>query len=172
MLSARLERIAAALAAVNLWLGRALRWLVPVMVGVVLLVVVLRYGFATGSIALQESALYLHALVFMLGAGYTFARDGHVRVDIFYQGWSPRQRAWVDLVGDLALLLPVGVYLVACSWDYVALAWRIREASPETGGLPLVFVLKTAMPLCGLLLVLQALADALRQAAVLLGDQR
>jgi TRAP-type mannitol/chloroaromatic compound transport system permease small subunit len=102
--------------------GRLIAWLTFLMVLVSFTIVVLRYGFDLGWIAMQESVLYLHALVFMLGAGYTLKADGHVRVDIFYQKFSPQQKAWVNLLGSLLLLLPVCVTLFLLSLDYVVIS--------------------------------------------------
>lgn len=151
------------------WTGRAIAWLTLGMVIVTFTVVVLRYLFNTGWIAMQESITYMHALVFMLGAAYTLRHDGHVRVDIFYQRFGPKGRAWVDLLGTLFLLLPVTLFIAWISWEYVATAWELKEGSREAGGLPGVYLLKTAIPLMAMLLVLQGLSLALRSILVLLG---
>jgi TRAP-type mannitol/chloroaromatic compound transport system permease small subunit len=130
-------------------------------------VVVLRYGFDTGWIALQESVMYLHAFLFMLGAAYTLGDDAHVRVDIFYRRFSAKKKALVNLFGALLLLLPTCIFIIVMSWDYVATSWRLLESSKEAGGLPLVFVLKSLIPIfCGLL-ILQGIADILRNTQVL-----
>ncbi|WP_232800154.1 TRAP transporter small permease subunit [Motilimonas sp. E26] len=150
------------------WLGRALAWLLLVMVLLVLVVVLLRYGFAYGSIGLQESTLYLHAMTFMLGAGYTLKYDDHVRVDVFYRNFSPKTKAWVDIIGFTFLLLPVCLFLFFSSWDYVMGSWRLLEGSPEPGGLPLVFILKTNLLLMPLLLLLQGISQTLINVLTLL----
>ena len=124
--------------------------------------VVLRYLFNIGWIAMQESIVYMHALVFMLGASYTLRHDGHVRVDIIYNRLGLRGRAWVELLGNLLLLMPVTLFIIWVSWDYVASSWSLLEGSREAGGLPGVFLLKTTIPLMGLLLLLQGVANALR----------
>ncbi len=146
------------------WLGRIVAWLTLAMVLVTLTVVVLRYGLGSGSIALQESVLYMHALVFLLGAGYTLKHDQHVRVDIFYQKMPPRRRAWVDLLGSLLLLLPVCALIFWLSLDFVSASWGMNqgrgEASPEAGGLPYVYLLKTAIPVAATVLALQGVALA------------
>jgi TRAP-type mannitol/chloroaromatic compound transport system permease small subunit len=139
------------------------------MVLVTFLVVVLRYGFDQGSIALQESVTYMHAMLFMLAAAYTLQRDGHVRVDIFYQGFSRRGRAWVDLLGTLVLLIPVCLFILASSWGYVTESWAVHEGSREAGGLPYVYWLKTLMVLMPLLLLLQGVVWLLRNALFLAG---
>lgn len=153
------------------WTGRLIAWLTLGMVAVTFAVVLLRYLFNTGWIAMQESITYMHALVFMLGAAYTLRHDGHVRVDIFYQKFTPRGRAWVDLLGTLLLLLPVTVFITWISWEYVSTAWTLKEGSRETGGLPWVYLLKATIPLMALLLLLQGVSLALRSLRVLLGHE-
>jgi TRAP-type mannitol/chloroaromatic compound transport system permease small subunit len=149
--------------------GRGAAWLALALVLVTFGVVVLRYLFDFGSIALQESILYLHASLFLLGAAYTLKADAHVRVDIFYRRLSSRSRALVDLLGALLLLLPVCSFLLWISWDYVATAWSLHEGSRETGGLPYVYLLKTLIPVAAGLLILQGISQALRSLATLLG---
>jgi len=148
--------------------GHASAWLTLLLVLVTFTVVVLRYVFQFGSIAMQESILYLHASVFMLGAAYTLRFEGHVRVDIFYRTFSARHKALVDLLGSLFLLLPVCIFLLWSSWGYVASAWSLREGSGEAGGLPYVYLLKTLIPLSAFLLILQGIGQALASLGTLL----
>lgn len=143
-------------------LGRAISWFTLVLVLLTVLVVVLRYAFQIGSIALQESLLYFNAIVFTLGAAYTLKEKGHVRVDIFYARFSVRQQAWVEIFGIMFLLMPSMLFIFWTSWDYVALSWRIKESSAETSGLPLVYLLKTGiLLLCGTML-LQGISELLK----------
>lgn len=165
----QLERIAAYIDGLNEWTGRLVAWLTLAMVLVTGAVVLLRYAFDLGWIAVQESITYLHALVFMLGAAYTLRHDGHVRVDIFYRRLAPRGQAWVDLLGALLLLLPVCIFVLWISWDYVAASWSLLEGSRDAGGLPLVYLLKAVIPAMALLLLLQGISQALRSVLVLLG---
>ena len=151
--------------------GRVLAWLSLVMMLVLCLVVALRYGFEIGSVALQETVTYLHGTIFMLGAAYTLKRDGHVRVDIFYHTFSPRAKAWVNSLGGIIFLLPLCVYIFMVSLDFVRQSWLIHEVSSEPGGLPAVFLLKTLIPLMAANLGLQALAEILRNARLLVATQ-
>jgi len=144
------------LSTVNVWIGRCVSWLVLALVLTQFAVVVLRYVFDTGSIGLQESVWYMHGLIFMLGAGYTYASNDHVRLDIFYRRFSERGRAWVNLFGCVFLLLPFCAALVWYSLGYVASAWAVREGSPEVSGLPWLWLLKTSLLIFAALLVLQA----------------
>ena len=165
----RLQQLAHALNRIAELTGRVISWLTLAMVLVTFTVVVLRYAFETGSIALQESVTYLHAMVFMLCAAYTLKHDAHVRVDIFYQRWSERTRAWVDLIGTLLLLAPVCVFIIVSSLDYVAVSWSIQEGSQEAGGLDGVYLLKAAIPLMAALLLLQGCALALNRLLLIAG---
>lgn len=150
------------------WLGRTISWLTLGMVILTFLVATLRYLFGVGWIALQESVVYLHAVTFMLAVGYALKHHDHVRVDLFYHRLSWRGRHWVDLIGTALLLLPVGVALIWISWGYVADSWQWHESSREAGGLPLVWVLKGVMLMMPVLLIIQAVAQAIRSLAGLL----
>jgi len=145
-------------------LGRASAWLTLLMVIVTFVVVVMRYVFDAGLIWLQESVVWMHAFVFMIGAAYTLQQEEHVRVDIFYRSMTPKRRAWVDLIGVLLFLLPLCMYLAWASVDYVALSWQLREASRESGGMPypLVPLLKSTLIVMPLLLGLQGISLLLR----------
>jgi TRAP-type mannitol/chloroaromatic compound transport system permease small subunit len=151
--------------------GNAAAWLALGLVMMTFAVVMLRYLFQLGWIAMQESILYLHAALFLLGAAYTLKRDGHVRVDIFYRGFTAKRKALIDLLGSLLLLLPVCSFLLWVSWDYVTTAWSIYEGSQEAGGLPYVYLLKTLIPVAVLLLILQGISQALSSLSILLSAE-
>lgn len=155
----------------SLTVGRLVSWLALAVVLVMMTSVVLRYGFGVGSIALQESVLYLHATLFVLGAGYTLARNDHVRVDIFYQRMSQQARARVDLLGSLLLLLPLAITLFVMSLDYVQVSWARREGSAEAGGLPYLYVFKSLLLVLPMVLCIQGLAEALRALLTLTGGE-
>ncbi len=144
-------------------LGQLISWFTLLMVVVMTLVVVLRYGFNIGWIAMQESVVYMHAFVFMLGAAYTLNKDEHVRVDIFYQRFSAKNKAWVDLIGTVFILFPVCGFIFYYSFGYVMSSWRLLETSSEAGGIPAVFVLKTLLLVMPTLLVLQGIATLIAQ---------
>lgn len=156
-----LSKLAKLINQTNELIGKSIAWLLLVMVSMTFLNVVMRYGFDFGLIALQESVIYLHAFVFMLAIAYTYKHDAHVRVDVFYAHYSARTKAWVDILGTLFLLLPFCFYLSYGSWQYTENAWRLLEKSSEAGGLPLVFILKTLIPVMPVLLALQGVAGML-----------
>ena len=156
------ERLAVQLEAINEWLGQWVSWLSLFMVLVTFFIVVMRYAFDLGWIWLQESVTFMHATLFLVGAAYTLKHQGHVRVDIFFRRFSPRLRAWVDLLGSLLLLLPVCLFIFFISWDYVRHSWSLYEGSREAGGLDGVYLLKSLILGMAGLLVMQGLAMALR----------
>jgi TRAP-type mannitol/chloroaromatic compound transport system permease small subunit len=156
----RIDRLTAAI-------GRAVAWLVLAVVLLQFALVVARYLFGIGSIWLTEAVIYGHAAVFMLAAAWTLQLGGHVRVDIFYADASARTKALIDLAGSGLLLLPFAVVLFLLSVPYAARSWAILEHSQEASGLPLVFVLKTLIPLFALLMALQGVAQAIRAGVAL-----
>lgn len=148
--------------------GRLLAWCTLAMAVLTSSVVILRYGFSTGSIAMQEAITYLHGSLFMLGVAYALKSGAHVRVDIFYRDFTPRRKAWVNALGGIIFLLPLCAFITLISWGYVADAWRIRESSPEPGGIPYLYLLKTLLPLMAINLALAGIADVMRNARVLI----
>jgi TRAP-type mannitol/chloroaromatic compound transport system permease small subunit len=148
-------------------IGRVAAWLVLAAVLLQFAVVVLRYIFGVGSIRLQESVIYAHALAFLLAAAWALRTDSHVRVDVFYGRASPRTRARIDLFGTLLLLAPTMILILWTSIPYAARAWATMEGSQETAGLPFVFLLKSVIPLFAALMLLQGAAQAMRAASAL-----
>ncbi|MBK5958715.1 hypothetical protein CCR97_10905 [Rhodoplanes elegans] len=149
---------------------RLAAWGALVVVLVQLAVVLLRYALGLGSLWLQETAVYAHAGLFLLAAAFTLARGGHVRVDIFYATMAPRPKAWVDALGTLVFLMPFAIVLLWLSVPYAARSWALMERSREASGLPLVFLLKTLIPLFAVLMFCQGVAQLCRALAVLRGD--
>lgn len=146
------------------WTGRAIAWLVLLMVLVIVYDISMRYLFQIGSVALQELEWHLFAIIFLLGAAYTLKHDGHVRVDIFYQSrWmNARRRAMVDIFGTVFLLIPFCVLIIVSSGAFVGNSFSIAEGSPDPGGLPYRFFLKAMIPAAFALLVLQGVSGLIR----------
>ena len=153
----------------NAHFGKACAWLTLFLVIGTAVVVVLRYGFGIGATALQEAVLYAHALVFMGASAWVLQRNGHVRVDIFYQSFNPRRRALVDSLGTLLFLLPVCLFLGWSSWDYVTNSWATLEGSSESGGLKFVYLQKSIILVLVISLVLQGISDLIKFANILSG---
>lgn len=159
-----LDRISAAV-------GKAAAWLTLVMVVVTFVIVVMRYVFDFNLIWVQESVTWMHAAVFMLGAAHTLRDEEHVRVDIIYRKASEKQRAWIDLAGVFVFLLPMCLFLAYKSWDFVAVSWSIREASPESGGLPFPMrpLLKTVLIIMPFAVALQGVSLVIRSFKTIAG---
>jgi TRAP-type mannitol/chloroaromatic compound transport system permease small subunit len=151
----------------NATIGRGVAWLAIAVVLLQFALVVARYLFGVGSVWLSETVVYAHATLFMLAAAWTLQAGGHVRVDIFYADASARAKALVDLIGALLLLLPFMLVLLCLSAPYATRSWAILEHSQETSGLPIVFLLKTLIPLFAVLMALQGIAQAIHAATAL-----
>ena len=156
-----LASLARAIDELNERIGRVVAWAALLMVLVQFAVVLMRYVYGISFIFMQESVVYLHAILFMLGAGYTLLHGGHVRVDIFYAGARRRTKAWVDLIGVIIFLAPVCAIIFRYSYPYVRSSWAVFEGSRETSGIQAVFLLKTVILVFAVLILLQGLALAL-----------
>lgn len=153
--------------------GKAISWLVLAMVVLICYDVAMRYLFQQGSVALQELEWHLFALLFLLGGAYTLKHDDHVRVDILYKSRfvSNRGRAWISILGTLLFLFPFCLLILITSWPFVENAFYYNEGSPDPGGLPYRFILKSAILLGFLMIMLQGLADLLKHVQVLLNKE-
>lgn len=172
----QLLRIARWIDQLNEYVGRFMTGVVLLMVLIGVWNVIGRYvGQAIGqnlsSNALIETQWQLFDLVFLLGAAYGLKHNEHVRVDVFYSGWSAKRKALADLIGNLGFLIPFCVMVIWFSWNTVLASWQIREMSPDPGGLPL-YPIKTVILLGFVLLILQGFANAIKNIAVLKGVQQ
>jgi len=143
-------------------LSVVLAWL---MIGLAVLatgVLVLRYAFNLGSIALQDAILYLNAFLVMLGISVTLIANAHVRVDVWSSRWQDRSRALADVLGTVFLLLPMIIAIGWFGWDYVARSWSMHEGSGDAGGLAGVYWIKSLMLVGDGLLLLAAVAFGAR----------
>lgn len=164
-----LHSVARSVDRVNDLIGRAVAWLTLAMVLIQFAVVVLRYVFGLGFIWMQESILYMHGIVFLVGAGYTLLKDGHVRVDIFYREARPNRKALVDLLGVIFLLAPFCILVWTVALPYVQNSWAVFEGSKETSGIQGVYLLKTTILVFTVLVGLQGVAVAFKSILVLTG---
>lgn len=142
--------------------GRLVSWLVIAMVLLVSYDVTMRYLFLSGSVGLQELEWHLFSVIFLLGAAYTLRHEDHVRLDLFYQSrfMNDYRRAWVNLIGSLFFLIPFCALIIVSSVPFVQQSFMHMEGSPDPGGLPWRWLLKTAIPLGFALLILQGVAEA------------
>ena len=151
-------------------IGRGAAWLNIGMVAATGVVVVLRYAFDVGAIFLQESVVYLHGAAFLLGLSYALQHDDHVRVDVLYARLGDRAKTLIDVLGHVLFLLPLCVTVAVVSTPYAVRSWEVLEGSPEVGGVPAVFLLKTLIPVAAVLLFVQAAALAVRGSRRLLRE--
>ena len=146
----------------NDWVGKSVAWLTFGCVLVCFTVVILRYVFSIGFIWLQELYVWEHAVVFMLGSGYTYLHNGHVKVDIFYNKFSPRGQAWVEIFGVLVFLFPWLCILIWTSVPFMLSSWRVLEPSHQANGLPGYFLLKSTIWIFAFLIGLQGISKICR----------
>ena len=109
--------------------------------------------------------MYMHVTLFMLGLGYALQTNSHVRVDILYSKAPLKRQQLINLLGHLLFLLPLTLVLIVYSWDYVTASWRVQEASPEVGGIPGIFLLKSLIPISAFLLLSQAVVEFIQTLA-------
>jgi len=130
---------------------------------------IMRYFFSSGSIALQEMEWHLFAVVFLFGIAYALKEDGHVRVDVLYDRFSPRWKAIVNIGGTFLLLLPLSVLVIEGSVWYVQEAFNSGEVSGDPGGLPYRWLIKVVIPASFVFLIVSATGFVIRNINILLG---
>ncbi len=157
-----LKRLCNWIDTLNEWVGRGTGWAAFGLVMVVFIDVVMRYLFNKSYVFAQELEWHLFSLIFLIGAGYTLLYDGHVRVDIIYQRYGLRGKAWTNLVGVILFLIPGCLLIIATSWHFAFRAWVIGEGSPDPGGIPYRFIVKGLIPVGFGLLLLQGISLGLR----------
>ena len=140
-----MKNISLILSTINKYAGYFCAFLVVLMTINVFLVVVLRYLFGISFIWMQETYVWMHAYIFMMGAGFTYLMDDHVRIDIIYKSSSSTYRALVDIIGNILLLLPFLYIIWIFSFPFVYKSWLLSEISREAGGLRMLYLLKFAI---------------------------
>lgn len=155
------------------WTGRVVSWLVLLMVVVGAYNAVARYLSRFLSVSLSsnlylELQWYLFSILFLLGAAYALRHNAHVRVDVLSGRLSLRWRSWINILGTVLFLIPFSVLAIWLSWPSVRNSWAVRETSPDPGGL-VRYPLKTIILVCFALLVLQGIAELIKEIAKLKG---
>ncbi|MCK5680336.1 TRAP transporter small permease subunit [bacterium] len=134
--------------------------------------VIMRYGFKSGNIAVQEMEWHLFAVIFLLGAAYSLKKDAHVRVDIIYTKLSTKQKAWIDFIGTFIFLIPFSIIIIYSTRNFIESSWAVGEVSPDPGGLPARYVLKAMIPAGFILLLLQGISQAIKNLMVITGQEK
>ena len=153
-----LQRLSHAIDALNETVGRLVSWLTTALVLLIVFDVAARYLFNTSSAGVIELEWHLFSFIFLLGAAYALKHDRHVRVDVFYQSFSEKQQAWVNLIGTVLFLIPLCYILIQASGKFAFNAWLMQEGSADPGGLPARYIVKAAIPVGFALLLLQAIS--------------
>ena len=143
-------------------IGKAVSWLTLLLVILVFGNVFIRYVLNAPMAWAKELEWHLFALIFMMGAAYTLKHDQHVRVDLFYDRFSKRNKATVNFWGTLLFLLPWCIVLIYTGWQAAMSAFRLGERSPESGGLSNLWLIQFAIPIGMGLLLLQGLVLLIR----------
>jgi len=126
------------------------------------------FGWSLNLTPVIEAQWYLFSIIFLLGAAYGLKHDVHVRVDVMYERLSAKGRAWIDLAGTLVFLVPFSILMLYVSYPAVAVSFRVREGSPDPGGLPR-YPIKALILVSFVLLLLQAVSQIVKQIDVIRG---
>jgi TRAP-type mannitol/chloroaromatic compound transport system permease small subunit len=148
--------------------GRACAWLALVLIAAIMIQILLRYVVGQGRVWLEELQWHLYAVGILIGLSYTTIFDGHVRVDLFFERFSARRRAWVELLGTVLLLWPMIYVVFIHSLPFLAESYTLGESSDAPAGLPYRWIVKGFIPLGFALLFLASLARVLRAINVIL----
>lgn len=167
-----MHKIQKCLNSIILQLSQKISFVVVPMVLLTFTIVILRYGFGIGKVWLQELVIYLHALFFVVGISYNFLKDTHVRVDIFYTKMSEYQKSLINFFGITFLVWPTICLIFLKSLPYVIQSYKILESSPDAGGLPARFLLKSLIPIMCLLIFIQTSSLAIKHYMKLKGPNK
>ena len=166
-----LKRIANLFSSINEFIGKTVAWLTTCLVVFMCFDVVRRYLFNETAVWITEMEWHLFALIFLLSAGYALKHDKHVRVDLFYANFSPKRKAWINLFGTIAFLIPWCLIIITSSYNYAHNSFMINESSPDPGGLPARYLIKFSITLGFILLLLQAIALLLESVSTIIGKE-
>lgn len=151
--------------------GKIVAWLSTILVLLVCYDVAQRYIFKTTTVAFLDAEKYLFAIMFLMGASYTLKHNAHVRVDVFYAKAVPKSRAWIDFLGGVLFLVPFCLMMIYVGVKYTLVSWGYNEGSPEPGGLPARYIIKSFIPISFSFLFLQATAFVFTALLAILGEK-
>ena len=143
-------------------IAKILTYLLVSMIILVFITVIIRYMLNISYVALQELVMYFHALIFMFGVSYALKEKSHVKIDIIYNSLSKKNQYFISMLGTIIFIIPTSLFIIYSSIDMVTQSWSLLEGSSEAGGLDLVFILKSVIPITGVLIFLQALSDIIK----------
>jgi TRAP-type mannitol/chloroaromatic compound transport system permease small subunit len=142
--------------------GKISSWFSLALVLLISTDVLLRYVFNFSTAALYEMEWHLFAIIFLLASPYTLQKNKHVRVDVFYNNFSKRKKNIIDLIGNIIFLIPFSFIIFYTSLPFVEDSFSILESSPDPGGLPYRFIIKSIIPIAFFLLMMQGILNAIK----------
>ncbi|OED47529.1 C4-dicarboxylate ABC transporter permease [Flavobacteriaceae bacterium (ex Bugula neritina AB1)] len=151
--------------------GNLISWVAVLLAVLIGVDVIIRYIFQFTFIWMIETEIYLFGILFLLGSGYTFKYEKHVRVDVFYAKLSKKRRAWIDLLGGICLLIPWCYVVIVTSWYYGFSSFMMNESSPQPGGLPALYVLKFCITVGFIFLVIQGASQLLKSIQIIVSKE-
>lgn len=149
------------------WSGKLAAFAVLSLIALVLFDTLNRYLFSSGSIALQELEWHIHDVLFLLGISFALKHNAHVRVDLFYEKYSPKLKAWINIAGIVFLIIPFSVFILYTGMEFAKEAYAYGEVSPNPGGLEYRFIIKSVISIAFLLVILQAVSELLKSIQLL-----
>ena len=141
--------------------GKVASWLTLSIILLIVVNVILRYSMSLGSVWAQELEWHLLAAMILFGISFSLLRGDNVRVDLFYANYTPQKKYIVDLVSAILTII-IAVFFVKLSINYVGQSFSIGEVSPDPGGIPVRWLVKSLIPIGFSLLALQGFAEMLR----------
>lgn len=138
--------------------GKIFAWVTLLLIILICYDVSMRYLFNSSSVWFQELEWHFFALIFLGGAAYTFKEDENVRIDVFYGKYTERTKAIFNIVGTLLLLIPFCVVVIVSSESFVMNSFAVRETSPDSGGLPARYLLKSFIIISFIFILLQGIS--------------
>ncbi|MEM7163035.1 MAG: TRAP transporter small permease subunit [Bacteroidota bacterium] len=156
-----MEKFIALVNVLNEKVGQFFSWSAVALVILISSEVLMRYAFNTSIIWLAELETYFFVFIFLIAAGYAFKHNKHVRVDLFYDTFSEKRKAWVNLIGGVFFLLPWSGIVVWYTFQFAYRSFEIGEKSAQPGGLPMLWILKFGVFLGFAFLFLQGIASVL-----------
>ncbi len=152
-------------------IGKSISWLWLLLLVIIVVNVIMRYAFGEGSIEMEEIQWHIYSTGFLLGVGYTFQADAHIRVDVVHERLRPRVQAWLELYGIMLCVLPFVALVLIFSVPFVIVSYELKEVSPSPGGLPYRWLIKATLPVGFCLLLMAALSRLSRVWAYLFFSQ-
>ena len=154
-----LKKIIFVIENITLKVGRTTSWLILFMTLIAFSVALLRYFFNIGFVWMQESYIWMHGLVFLLGSAYTLLDDKHVRVDIFYDKFSIKTKAIIQIITILFFVIPLSTLIVVEGLPFVEMSFLQNESSGDPGGLCCRWIIKSSMVVGFLVVLIQSITE-------------